>query len=168
MDAVSSLTVSYPTDPRAQVGPLIEPAAGKLLKALTELGPGESWLVEPRRLDDSGRLWSPGVKTGVRPGSEFHLTEYFGPVLGLMAARDLDEAIALQNAGDYGLTAGLHSLEREELTAWIERVQAGNAYINRTTTGAIVRRQPFGGWKKSAVGAGTKAGGPNYLIGLSD
>ncbi|MDX1875368.1 bifunctional proline dehydrogenase/L-glutamate gamma-semialdehyde dehydrogenase [Mycolicibacterium sp. 120266] len=168
VDAVTSLKVGYPTDPAVQMGPVIEPADGKLLRALTQLAPGEQWLVEPRRLDDTGRLWSPGVKTGVRPGSEFHLTEYFGPVLGLIAADDLDQAIAIQNQVDYGLTAGLHSLDRDEIERWIDQVQAGNAYVNRSTVGAIVRRQPFGGWKKSAVGAGTKAGGPNYLIGLSD
>jgi RHH-type proline utilization regulon transcriptional repressor/proline dehydrogenase/delta 1-pyrroline-5-carboxylate dehydrogenase len=108
------------------------------------------------------------VKTGVRRGSEFHLTEYFGPVLGLIAADSLEEAIEIQNQVDYGLTAGLHTLDRDELELWLDRVEAGNVYVNRSTVGAIVRRQPFGGWKKSAVGAGTKAGGPNYLIGLSD
>ncbi|RUP32899.1 MAG: aldehyde dehydrogenase family protein, partial [Mycolicibacterium sp.] len=168
VDAVTSLKVGYPSDPTAQVGPIIEPAHGKLLRALTQLSPGEQWLVEPRQLDDTGRLWSPGVKTGVRRGSEFHLTEYFGPVLGLIAAADLDEAMAIQNQVDYGLTAGLHSLDRDEIERWLARVEAGNAYVNRSTVGAIVRRQPFGGWKKSAVGAGAKAGGPNYLIGLSD
>ena len=168
VDAVTSLKVGYPTDPTVQMGPIIEPSAGKLLRALTQLAPGEAWLVAPRRLDDTGRLWSPGVKTGVRRGSEFHLTEYFGPVLGLMAADDLDQAIEMQNQVDYGLTAGLHSLDRGEIEHWVARVEAGNAYVNRSTVGAIVRRQPFGGWKKSAVGAGAKAGGPNYLVGLSD
>ena len=168
VDAVTSLKVGYPSDPTVQMGPIIEPAEGKLLRALTTLAPGEQWLVEPRRLDDTGRLWSPGVKAGVRRGSEFHLTEYFGPVLGLIEAADLDEAIAIQNQVDYGLTAGLHTLDREEIERWIDRVEAGNAYVNRSTVGAIVRRQPFGGWKKSSVGAGAKAGGPNYLIGLCD
>lgn len=168
VDAVTSLKVGYPTDPTVQMGPIVEPAAGKLLRALTQLAPGEQWLVAPRPLDDTGRLWSPGVRAGVRRGSEFHLTEYFGPVLGLMAADDLDEAIEMQNQVDYGLTAGLHSLDRAEIERWVDRVEAGNAYVNRSTVGAIVRRQPFGGWKKSAVGAGGKAGGPNYLVGLSD
>src|SRR5690606_35085669 len=123
-------------------------------------------LLEPRRLDAEGRLWSPGIKTGVAPGSEFHRVEYFGPVLGIMHARTLDEAIELQNAVDYGLTAGIHSLDAAEVARWIDRVEAGNLYVNRGTTGAIVQRQPFGGWKRSVVGAGTKAGGPNYLLGL--
>lgn len=168
VDAVTSLKVGYPSDPTVQMGPIIEAAQGKLLRALTTLAPGEQWLVEPRRLDGTGRLWSPGVKTGVRRGSEFHLTEYFGPVLGLVGADDLDEGIAIQNQVDYGLTAGLHSLDRQEIERWMDRVEAGNVYVNRSTVGAVVRRQPFGGWKKSVVGAGTKAGGPNYLIGLSD
>ncbi|MCK5753521.1 MAG: aldehyde dehydrogenase family protein, partial [Mycobacterium sp.] len=168
VDAVTSLKVGYPSDPTVQMGPIIEAAHGKLLRALTELAPGERWLVEPRRLDDTGRLWSPGVKAGVRRGSEYHLTEYFGPVLGLVDAADLDDAIAIQNQVDYGLTAGLHTLDRAEIERWLDRVEAGNAYVNRSIVGAIVRRQPFGGWKKSSVGPGAKAGGPNYLFGLSD
>jgi len=166
VDAVSSLTVGYPTDATTQMGPVIEPAAGKLLSGLTELGAGESWLVQPQKLDDTGRLWSPGIRDGVRRGSTFHKTEYFGPILGIMTAATLDEAIAMQNEVDYGLTAGLHSLDPADLEVWLADVAAGNLYINRGITGAIVRRQPFGGWKKSAVGPGTKAGGPNYLIGL--
>jgi RHH-type proline utilization regulon transcriptional repressor/proline dehydrogenase/delta 1-pyrroline-5-carboxylate dehydrogenase len=166
LDAASSLTVGYPADPRSQVGPVIEPATGKLLEGLTTLGPGESWLLEPRKLDDTGRLWSPGIRDGVRRGSAYHRTEYFGPVLGIMHAATLDEAIDIVNEVDYGLTSGLHSLEAAEIRTWLARVQAGNLYVNRGITGAIVRRQPFGGWKKSAVGPGTKAGGPHYLIGL--
>lgn len=166
LDAVASLRVGYPSDPTSQMGPLIEPASGKLLHALTTLGADEEWLVQPKPLDGTGRLWSPGVRTGVQPGSYFHLTEFFGPVLGIMAARDLEEAIRFQNAVEYGLTAGLHSLDSDELALWLDTVEAGNLYVNRGITGAIVRRQPFGGWKRSSVGAGTKAGGPNYLLGL--
>ncbi|MFD0044682.1 proline dehydrogenase family protein [Pseudarthrobacter scleromae] len=166
IDAVTSLKVGYPEDPTSQMGPIIEPANGKLLNALTTLGDGENWAVEPRKLDGTGRLWSPGVRYGVKRGSYFHLTEFFGPVLGVMTADTLEEAIALQNQIEYGLTAGLHSLNSEELGVWLDSIQAGNLYVNRGITGAIVQRQPFGGWKKSAVGAGTKAGGPNYLAGL--
>jgi RHH-type transcriptional regulator, proline utilization regulon repressor / proline dehydrogenase / delta 1-pyrroline-5-carboxylate dehydrogenase len=166
IDGVTSLKVGYPSDPTTQMGPIIGPAEGKLLSALTTLGPGESWLVEPRMLDKAGQLWSPGVRNGVVAGSEFHLTEYFGPILGVMTARTLDEAIDMVNAIEYGLTSGLHSLEAGEIEYWLDRIDGGNLYVNRGTTGAIVQRQPFGGWKKSAVGAGSKAGGPNYLFGL--
>ncbi len=166
VDGVTSIKVGYPSDPTAQMGPIISPADGKLLSALTTLGKGESWLVEPRKLDKAGRLWTPGVRDGVTAGSEFHLTEYFGPILGIMTARTLDEAIGMVNAIDYGLTSGLHSLNSSEIERWLDTVDGGNLYVNRGTTGAIVQRQPFGGWKKSAVGAGAKAGGPNYLFGL--
>ncbi|MCG2624262.1 bifunctional proline dehydrogenase/L-glutamate gamma-semialdehyde dehydrogenase [Arthrobacter sp. I2-34] len=166
VDAVTSLKVGYPQDPATQMGPVIEAPAGKLLAGLTTLGDGESWLLKPEQLDGTGKLWSPGIRTGVRPGSHYHLTEFFGPILGVMTAADLAEAVEIQNEVDYGLTAGLHSLDREEIGYWLDHVQAGNLYVNRGITGAIVRRQPFGGWKKSAVGPGTKAGGPNYLVGL--
>ncbi|MBF4572177.1 aldehyde dehydrogenase family protein [Herbiconiux sp. VKM Ac-1786] len=168
VDAVTSLKVGWPTDPESRMGPLIEPASGKLAEALTTLGPGERWLVEPKQLDGSGRLWSPGVREGVLPNSDFHLTEYFGPVLGILHATSLEQAIELQNSVPYGLTAGLHSLDSDEIRQWLAKVEAGNLYVNRGITGAIVRRQPFGGWKKSSVGAGAKAGGPNYLVHLGD
>jgi RHH-type proline utilization regulon transcriptional repressor/proline dehydrogenase/delta 1-pyrroline-5-carboxylate dehydrogenase len=87
-------------------------------------------------------------------------------VLGVMRARDLDHAIALQNQTPYGLTAGLFSLDEREIAQWCGAVQAGNLYVNRHVTGAIVQRQPFGGWKRSAIGPGAKAGGPNYVASL--
>jgi RHH-type proline utilization regulon transcriptional repressor/proline dehydrogenase/delta 1-pyrroline-5-carboxylate dehydrogenase len=167
-DAVTSMAVGWPQQPATLMGPVVEEVQGKLRRGLTQLAAGESWLVEPAQLDDTGRLWSPGVRDGVQPGSEFHLTEYFGPVLGIMTARTLDEAIALQNAVDYGLTAGIHSLDPDEVARWMDTVQAGNLYVNRVITGAIVRRQPFGGWKRSSVGAGAKVGGPNTLLVLGD
>lgn len=165
-DAVESLAVGPAGDLRSVVGPLIRPPEGALASALTELGPGERWLVEPRRLDATGHLWRPGVKTGVRPGSPFHLTECFGPVLGVMRADDLDHAIELQNAVPFGLTGGIFALDPAEVARWLERVEVGNAYVNRHITGAIVRRQPFGGWKRSAVGTTRKAGGPGYVASL--
>lgn len=168
VDATTSLTVGSPAAATTQMGPLIEPAQGKLLEALTTLAPGETWVVEPVKLDDAGQLWSPGIRGGVSRGSHVHLTEFFGPVLGIMTADTLEEAIEIQNEVDYGLTAGLHSLEPTEIATWLDRVEAGNLYVNRGTTGAIVQRQPFGGWKKSVVGPGFKAGGPNYLFGLGE
>ena len=166
VDAVTSLEVGMPWDEASRVGPLIEPAQGKLLAALTTLEPGQRWVVEPKKLDDEGMLWRPGIREGVEPGSAFHRTEYFGPVLGIMTAETLEEAIEIVNAIEYGLTSGLHALDTSEIDTWLARIEAGNVYVNRGTTGAIVQRQPFGGWKKSAVGAGTKAGGPHYLFGF--
>jgi RHH-type proline utilization regulon transcriptional repressor/proline dehydrogenase/delta 1-pyrroline-5-carboxylate dehydrogenase len=165
-DAVESLEVGPSQQLSSVVGPLIGPPPEKLARALTRLEPGEEWLVEPKALDAGGRLWRPGVRLGVQPGSWFHQTECFGPVLGVMAAADLDAAIEMQNAGPYGLTGGLHSLDPTEIDRWLDRVEVGNAYVNRSITGAVVSRQPFGGWKQSSVGPGAKAGGPNYLAQL--
>ncbi|MFP5071742.1 proline dehydrogenase family protein [Pseudonocardia nantongensis] len=161
VDAVATLRVGPGSDLSTTMGPLVDEPSGKLVRALTTLEPGERWLVRPRRLGE--RLWSPGVRTGVRPGTWFHRTECFGPVLGLMAARDLDEAIAWQNGTGYGLTGGIHSLDEEEIEHWCSRVEVGNAYVNRHITGAIVQRQSFGGWKGSVLGPGAKPGGPNYV-----
>src|SRR5699024_6005910 len=86
----------------------------------------------------------------------------------VMSAPTLQEAIDYVNAVPYGLTSGIHSLDPEEIHSWTEQVRAGNLYINREITGAIVRRQPFGGWKRSSIGPGTKAGGANYLLGLTN
>ncbi|WP_309128201.1 bifunctional proline dehydrogenase/L-glutamate gamma-semialdehyde dehydrogenase [Microbacterium sp.] len=168
VDAVRAYEVGDPSDGSNRIGPLIGPAEGKLLSALTELHPGQSWLLQPEKLDDAGQLWSPGIRDGVQRGSEFHRVEYFGPVLGIMTADSLAEAIDIVNDIDYGLTSGIHSLDDDEIQQWLARIEAGNVYVNRGTTGAIVQRQPFGGWKKAAVGAGSKAGGPNYLVGLSE
>src|SRR3546814_19205989 len=93
-------------------------------------------------------------------------TECFGPVLGIMRAETLDDAIDLQNGTDFGLTGGLHSLDDDEIDRWLERVEVGNAYVNRHITGAIVQRQPFGGWSASAVGPAAKAGGPDHVAPL--
>ena len=103
----------------------------------------------------------------MRRGAFFHQTECFGPVLGMMRAETLEEAIALANDVAFGLTSALHSLDEREVARWAPRIEAGNLYVNRPTTGAIVRRQPFGGWKASSVGPGAKAGGPNYVLQLA-
>lgn len=166
IDAVKSLKVGYPWNPETQMGPVIDKPGEKLMRGLTTLGEGERWELKPRALDDSGKLYSPGVRYGVKRGSEYHLTEYFGPILGVMTAETLEEAVEMVNEVDFGLTSGLHSLDADEIGYWLEHIHAGNLYVNRGITGAIVQRQPFGGWKKSAIGAGTKAGGPNYLIGM--
>jgi RHH-type proline utilization regulon transcriptional repressor/proline dehydrogenase/delta 1-pyrroline-5-carboxylate dehydrogenase len=150
----------------SRITPLTQPPGMALRRALTVLDEGEEWLLEPRPAAEGGALWSPGIKLGVRPGSFFHRTECFGPVLGLMRADDLDEAIALTNATPFGLTAGIQTLDDREVARWVDRVEAGNLYVNRPITGAIVGRQPFGGWKASSVGPGAKAGGPNYVLTL--
>src|SRR5262249_32809051 len=152
-------------DLRSSITPLIRAPEEALACALTQLEAGESWLLEPQMVDGNPQLWSPGIKLGVKPGSWYHTTECFGPVLGLIRARNLAEAVAIVNAGEFGLTSGLHSLDEREIAFWKAHIEVGNGYINRGTTGAIVERQPFGGWKKSVFGY-AKAGGPNYVLSL--
>ena len=122
----------------------------------------------PQPVDGNPCLWTPGIKYGVRPGSFTHLTEFFGPVLAVMRFATLSEAVALVNQTGFGLTSGLESLDEREWDFWKQHIRAGNLYINRVTTGAIVLRQPFGGMGKSVFGAGMKAGGPNYVAQFMD
>lgn len=166
IDAVKSLKVGPGYNYSTMVGPIIKSAESNLQRALTQLDEGEQWLLKPVQLDEAGLQWSPGIKTGVKPGSWSHLNEWFGPVLGIMVSPDLESSIKWQNATDYGLTAGIQSLDANECEYWIENVEAGNLYVNRGVTGAIVNRQPFGGWRRSSVGATAKAGGPNYVATL--
>lgn len=168
LDAASSLKVGSPWDLATKVNPLIRKAGPELMRGLTTLEEGESWLLQPKQDPKNPHLWSPGIKVGVRPGSFTHQTELFGPVLGIMRADNLETAVKWANGTQYGLTSGIHTLDEREQEYWSRHIVAGNCYINRTTTGAIVRRQPFGGCKESSFGPGAKAGGPNYLVQLMD
>ena len=162
-DAAATFKTGSAWDFTSRMGPLVRPPRSPLQEALTNLEPGESWALEPRMLADNPQLWTPGIKWGVQPASTTHMTEFFGPVLGVMAADSLEQAVALANQTGYGLTSGLESLDRREQDLWKKGIKAGNLYINRGTTGAVVLRQPFGGMGKSALGAGIKVGGPHYV-----
>ncbi len=162
-DAVQSLQVGPGYELATTVGPIIRRAEPALARALSQLDPGESWLVKPESLDETELQWRPGVKIGVKPGSWSHQHEWFGPVLAVMPAPDFATALRWQNDVPFGLTAGLQSLDEVECQDWIDHVEAGNAYLNRGITGAVVNRQPFGGWKRSSVGPTAKAGGRNYV-----
>jgi RHH-type transcriptional regulator, proline utilization regulon repressor / proline dehydrogenase / delta 1-pyrroline-5-carboxylate dehydrogenase len=162
-DAAASMAVGSAWDFSNRVGPLIRPPRGELQKAMTELEPGESWALKPRMVNHNPRLWTPGIKWDVRPGTVTHMTEFFGPLLAVMCAEDLNHAIELVNRTGYGLTAGLESLDDRDHARWKEGLRAGNLYINRPTTGAVTLRQPFGGMGRSALGAGIKVGGPDYV-----
>jgi RHH-type proline utilization regulon transcriptional repressor/proline dehydrogenase/delta 1-pyrroline-5-carboxylate dehydrogenase len=165
-DAVASLPVGSAWDFASKITPLIRAPEGPLLKAMTTLDPGEEWLLEPKITKEYPQLLSPGIKWGVKPGSFSHTHELFGPLLSVMCADDLSHAVDIANATAYGLTAGLHSLDEREHFFWLDNIIAGNCYINRGITGALVERQPFGGTKLSQFGPGAKSGGPNYLLQL--
>lgn len=164
VEAAESLVVGSAWELSTKIGPLIRPPSDDLENALLTLETGESWALMPRKRDGNDCLWTPGIKWGVQPGSYTHLTEFFGPVLGVMRFEKLADAIALVNQTGYGLTSGLESLDDREQAEWQRGIRAGNLYLNRSTVGAIVLRQPFGGMGKSAFGPGLKAGGPNYVV----
>lgn len=158
--AAMSLAVGSQWDPSSKITPLIRSPEGPLKKAIEDR---DEWLLKPSQ---NGNLVSPGIKWGVKAGSFMHQTELFGPVIGVMRASNLQEAISFANGTQYGLTSGLQSLDEREHVVWLNEIHAGNCYINRGITGAIVERQPFGGAKASSFGKGAKAGGPNYLLQL--
>ena len=162
-DAAQSLNVDYAWNFKTKINPLIRKPTADLEYGLTTLENGEKWLVEPKVLNKEQTLWSPGIRIGTKPGNKAHLTEFFGPSLAIMKINNLEEGIKLANLTNYGLTSALESLNEEEQIIWKSKIKAGNLYINRPTTGAIVGRQPFGGMNKSSFGTGIKAGGINYI-----
>ncbi len=168
VDAARSFKTGSSWDFANKMGALIRPPSGDLERALSTLEPGESWALKPECLEGNPHMWTPGIKVGVPPGSYTHMTEFFGALLGVMRADNLDHAIELVNMTGFGLTSGIESLDMREQERWKSAIRAGNLYINRGTTGAITLRQPFGGVGKSALGPAIKAGGPNYVSQFMD
>jgi RHH-type proline utilization regulon transcriptional repressor/proline dehydrogenase/delta 1-pyrroline-5-carboxylate dehydrogenase len=162
-DAVTSIKTGGVWDGGNIVGPMITSKNEKLLYAIDHLEEGESWLVKPEFVDEKRFILKPCVKWGVKPESFTFKNELFAPLLSVVCIDDLDDGIKKVNSSEYGLTSGLQSLDEEEQFRWKNSIEAGNLYINRGITGAIVNRQPFGGMKRSAFGGGIKAGGRNYV-----
>lgn len=165
-DAIAAVRIGYPSDPAVHVGPLVSRASLKQVEALTELAEGERWLLEPRALDDAGRLWTPGIRAGVQPDSPSALQDAPVPVINLITADSLAAATEIQNRIDYGLSAGLFALDRAEIAEWVQLVRAGNLYVNREMIDGRVQRHPTGGWGRSMIGTKMKSGGPNSLVHL--
>lgn len=169
-DAVRALRVGDSARPAAEdplsfdIGPLAAPPGPGARAVLTELAPGEEWLVRPEQLDDEGLLWSPGVKLGIAPGSPFWDDARGLPVIGVSFAALLSDAIAQQNFGGSGSAAGLQSWDRTEMLAWLDGVEAAALSMNRPTSGARIERQPTGGWNESAMGLPALSGGPHWLL----
>ncbi|MBC9954165.1 aldehyde dehydrogenase family protein [Leucobacter sp. cx-42] len=171
-DAVRSLRVgdvarpAAGTDPLAyDVGPLTVAPSTAGLRALTELGRGEEWLVEPRLLSEDGRLWSPGVRIGVSPKSQFWVDAVGMPVLGISTSSMLSEAISQQNALGTGAAAGIQSWDAREIETWLEEVSAASLMLNRPIGSHVIERQPRGGWDDSVMGLPVLSGGPHWLVG---
>jgi RHH-type proline utilization regulon transcriptional repressor/proline dehydrogenase/delta 1-pyrroline-5-carboxylate dehydrogenase len=158
--------VGDPARPGTVVGPVIDGAARERILGHLERGRQEARLayqgaLAPELAAAGGFYVAPAIFAEVQPGHTLAREEIFGPVLAVQRARDLDEAFALANAVDYALAAGLFSRSPTALDRARSELAAGNVYLNRGITGAIVERHPFGGFKMS--GGGTKAGGRGYL-----
>jgi len=159
-DASESKKVGNPWDFETKIGPITVPINDKIKKVLKNTKE-KDWLLKP--LIKENQILSPGIKWGITKEDFEYKNELFGPILCVMKAENLEEAIDLVNGTPYGLTSGIESLSHQEVEYWKNKVKAGNLYANRSTTGAIVQRQPFGGIKASSFGFGMKAGGPNYV-----
>lgn len=162
IDAAQSMSVGDPFDFKNKLGYLSDTINSKVEQGLV-LADGEEWVLEPKFANDNPYAMQPCIKYGVKEGSYSHKNEFFTPILSVMCARDLEHAVSIANSTGYGLTSGFESLDEREWDYYLKNIEAGNIYINKPTTGAIVLRQPFGGIKKSAVGFGRKAGSYNYV-----
>lgn len=165
VEATKSLKIAPAEDPGCSVGPVIDAEAKQRILSFIERGKEESRLAfagNAPGLEIEGFYVAPHVFADVTPTAVIAQEEIFGPVLAVMKAKDLDHALAIANGTKYALTGGLFSRSPETIRRVKREFQVGNLYINRGTTGALVYRQPFGGFKMSGIGS--KAGGPDYLL----
>jgi RHH-type proline utilization regulon transcriptional repressor/proline dehydrogenase/delta 1-pyrroline-5-carboxylate dehydrogenase len=165
VEVARSLKVGPPEDPSCLVGPVIDAEARQRILNSIEQGKKESRLAfagDVKELAEEGYYVGPHVFAEVPPDAVIAKEEIFGPVLAVMKARDLTEALKIANGTAYALTGGIFSRSPANLERVKREFRVGNLYINRKITGALVDRQPFGGFKLSGIGA--KAGGPDYLL----
>jgi RHH-type proline utilization regulon transcriptional repressor/proline dehydrogenase/delta 1-pyrroline-5-carboxylate dehydrogenase len=163
LHATASLRVGNPQEPGVTVGPVIDKTAYERILEYIEIGKSEATLAyQGKGVPAKGFFIPPTIFTDVKPGMRIAREEIFGPVLSVIKVRDLDEAIAVANGTDYALTAGFFSRSPANIERAKAQIESGNVYVNRSCTGAVVGRHPFGGFKMS--GGGTKAGGADYLL----
>jgi len=163
LSGAASLRVGNPEEPGMMVGPVIDEAAYKRILEYIEIGKSEATLAyQAKEMPPEGYFIPPTIFTDVKPNMRIAREEIFGPVLSVIKVRDLDEAFDVANGTDYALTAGFFSRSPANIERAKAQIEAGNVYINRSCTGAVVGRHPFGGFKMS--GGGTKAGGADYLL----
>ena len=162
VEATNSLNVGLAELPGTKVGPVIDATAQERIRQYIEKGKMEAEVALEMAAPDKGYFIGPTIFTEVKPTAVIAREEIFGPVLTVMRAKSFSQALELANGTDYALTGGLYSRTPSHIDRAADEFEVGNLYINRNITGAIVRRQPFGGFKLSGVGS--KAGGPDYLL----
>src|SRR5262249_40682037 len=167
IEATNSLKIAPAEDPGCGVGPVIDEEAYRRILAAIKKSKLEGNLRyggDVGALADEGYYIAPHIFADVDPTASLVQEEIFGPVLAVLKARDLDHALDIANGTAYALTGGFYSRSPEHIDRVKRLFRVGNLYINRKITGALVDRQPFGGFKMSGIGA--KAGGPEYLLQL--
>jgi RHH-type proline utilization regulon transcriptional repressor/proline dehydrogenase/delta 1-pyrroline-5-carboxylate dehydrogenase len=163
LSAAASLRMGDPRDPGITVGPVIDETAYRRIREYIEIGKNEALLAYQKgNVPEKGFFIPPTIFANVGPEMRIGCEEIFGPVLSVLKARDLDDAIRIANSTEFALTAGFFSRSPANIERAKAELVAGNVYINRSCTGAVVGRHPFGGFKMS--GGGTKAGGEDYLL----
>ncbi len=162
VEATKSLNVGAAEQPSSKVGPVIDRNAQAKIKEYIAKGKQEGTLELEMEAPENGYFVGPTIFTDIAPDATVAQEEIFGPVVAVIKAKDFDEAMQVANGTDYALTGGLYSRTPEHIDRAYKEFEVGNLYINRGITGAIVARQPFGGFKLSGVGS--KAGGPDYLL----
>jgi RHH-type proline utilization regulon transcriptional repressor/proline dehydrogenase/delta 1-pyrroline-5-carboxylate dehydrogenase len=165
VEATRSLSIGPAEDPGNRLGPVIDEESRQRILKYIELGrkeAREALRMDVGKLAEEGFYVGPHVFSEVKPDARIAQEEIFGPVLAVLRAPDLDQAIRLANSTDYALTGGIFSRSPANIDRARHEIQVGNLYINRPITGALVGRQPFGGFKMSGIGS--QAGGPDYLL----
>jgi RHH-type proline utilization regulon transcriptional repressor/proline dehydrogenase/delta 1-pyrroline-5-carboxylate dehydrogenase len=165
-DAARSVAIGAPEDPASRMGPVITAEAKQTIEGYIEQGKREARPVlvtgpPAGGWPDDGYYVGPHIFADVAPDAVIAQEEIFGPVVAVLKARDMDEALTIANGTQYALTGGLISRSPATIARIRREFLVGNLYINRGTTGALVERQAFGGFKMSGIGS--KAGGPDYL-----
>lgn len=162
VEAARSIKVGDPANPGARMGAVIDPSAMNRILDYIELGRKEGEILFQGDAPKEGYFVGPTILARIPPQHKLAQEEIFGPVLCVMGAEDLDQALEVANGTPYALTGGFYSRNPGNIERVKREFRVGNLYINRKITGAIVGRQPFGGFKMSGIGS--KAGGPDYLL----
>ncbi|MDZ4084162.1 MAG: aldehyde dehydrogenase family protein, partial [Bdellovibrionales bacterium] len=168
VEAAKSIKVRAAIEADVFVGPVIDEDAQKRILSMIEMAKSEGRVVYQGEIPQTPSGQAPGffvpttILADVKPNARIAQEEVFGPVLCVLKAKSMEDAVQIANDTEYGLTGGLYSRSPGNIEFVKENFEVGNLYINRGCTGAMVDRHPFGGFKMS--GAGSKTGGPEYLI----
>ncbi len=166
VEAAKSIKVGASEDPTSYMGPVIDSEAQARILKTIEAAKNEAELAFQGSAPSEGYFVPPTIFKNCKPNSSIAQDEIFGPVLAVIKAKNIDDAIEIANSTDYALTGGLFSRSPANIEKTKAQLEVGNLYVNRGITGAMVERHPFGGFKMS--GLGSKTGGPDYLIQFMD